>query len=52
MPAFGETTNMDHIKQTYYTSFKHLLNPSMIIPKGPAIDFTTLHNRRGKGHEE
>jgi len=45
MPAFRDTTNMDHIKQTYYTSFKDLLNPSQIIPKGPTIDLLSPHNR-------
>ncbi|WP_428622363.1 glutathione S-transferase family protein [Sedimenticola sp.] len=37
-PGIAETVNMDHIKTHYYAS--HLfLNPTGIIPKGPAIDF-------------
>jgi len=29
---------MDHIKRHYYLSHRHL-NPSGIVPKGPALEF-------------
>jgi putative glutathione S-transferase len=39
IPAFGETTDFDHIKRHYYETHRHL-NPSGIVPKGPAISWT------------
>jgi putative glutathione S-transferase len=39
IPAFGGTTNFDHIKRHYYTTHPHL-NPSRIVPDGPLIDWT------------
>jgi putative glutathione S-transferase len=39
IPAFGETTDFDHIKRHYYKTHRHL-NPSGIVPKGPAISWT------------
>ena len=44
VPGITETVNMDHIKQHYYTSHANI-NPTGIIPVGPAIDFTTAHKR-------
>lgn len=44
VPGIAETVNMGHIKQHYYTSHANI-NPTRIIPIGPAIDFTTAHNR-------
>lgn len=44
VPGIAETVNMAHIKQHYYTSHANI-NPTRIIPIGPAIDFTTAHNR-------
>ena len=44
VPGIAETVNMDHIKQHYYTSHANI-NPTGIIPVGPAIDFTTAHKR-------
>lgn len=44
VPGIAETVNMTHIKQHYYTSHANI-NPTRIIPVGPAIDFTTAHNR-------
>ena len=38
------TVNFDHIKRHYYTSHPKI-NPSGIIPKGPALDFTEPHGR-------
>lgn len=43
-PGVGETVNLDHIKRHYYGSHTHL-NPSGIVPKGPALDFTRPHDR-------
>jgi glutathionyl-hydroquinone reductase len=39
IPAFGETTDFDHIKRHYYETHRHL-NPYGIVPKGPAISWT------------
>jgi len=35
VPGVAQTVNMDHIKRHYYMSHRHL-NPSGIVPKGPA----------------
>lgn len=40
----AETVNMDHIKTHYYGSHKSI-NPTGIVPQGPDIDFTAVHNR-------
>jgi len=37
VPGVAETINMDHIKRHYYLSHRHL-NPSGLVPKGPAPD--------------
>jgi putative glutathione S-transferase len=47
-PGFGETTNFDHIKRHYYQTHEQL-NPSRIVPKGPAIDWTAPHDRQRLG---
>jgi putative glutathione S-transferase len=44
IPAFGETTNFDHIKRHYYVTQRNI-NPSGVVPKGPAIDWTAAHDR-------
>ncbi|RKS71701.1 putative glutathione S-transferase [Actinomadura pelletieri DSM 43383] len=44
IPAFGETTDFDHIKRHYYLTHPHI-NPSGIVPKGPFLDWTAPHNR-------
>lgn len=36
--GIGETVDLDHIKRHYYGSHVHL-NPSGIVPAGPALDF-------------
>jgi glutathionyl-hydroquinone reductase len=46
VPAFGETTNLDHIKRHYYGTHPHI-NPSGVVPKGPLIDWTAPHGRDG-----
>jgi putative glutathione S-transferase len=38
MPAFRESTNVDHIKRHYYMTHPHL-NPSRIVPDGPLLDW-------------
>jgi len=44
VPGIAETVNLFHIKRHYYAS--HVtINPTRIVPKGPALDFSTPHNR-------
>lgn len=43
-PGFGDTTNVDHIKRHYFGTHE-MLNPSRIVPLGPAIDLTAPHGR-------
>lgn len=38
------TVNMDHIKRHYYYTHDDI-NPTRIVPIGPALDFTTPHGR-------
>lgn len=44
LPGIKQTVNMEHIKQHYYYSHDSI-NPSRIVPKGPALDFDQPHNR-------
>ena len=44
IPAFGETTNFDHIKRHYYVTQRNI-NPSGVVAKGPAVDWTAPHGR-------
>ena len=44
MPSIAPTCDLDTYKQGYY-SISELRNPLGIVPKGPAIDFTTSHGR-------
>ncbi|MQA86507.1 MAG: glutathione S-transferase family protein [Streptosporangiales bacterium] len=43
-PGFGDTTDFDHIKRHYYGTHGNL-NPSRIVPKGPAIDWSSPRDR-------
>ncbi len=44
VPGVAETVNLDHIKTHYYRS--HLtINPTGIVPAGPALDFAAPHGR-------
>lgn len=43
-PGIAETVNMAHIKRHYYWSHP-TINPTRIIPQGPAIDYTLPHDR-------
>jgi putative glutathione S-transferase len=45
----AETVNMDHIKRHYYGSQRHV-NPTGIVPVGPALDFTAPHDRARFGN--
>lgn len=40
----AETVNMAHIKHHYYGSHRSI-NPTGIVPNGPALNFTTPHDR-------
>lgn len=42
----AETVHFSHIKGHYYQSHK-TINPTGIVPVGPAIDFTAPHHRAG-----
>jgi len=42
--GFGETTEMDHIKEHYYTTHPDV-SPKRIVPTGPDPDFETPHDR-------
>jgi putative glutathione S-transferase len=44
VPGVPETVNIDHIKRHYYASMLHI-NPSGIVPLGPALDFEARHDR-------
>ncbi|MFW5939545.1 MAG: glutathione S-transferase family protein [Halolamina sp.] len=43
-PGVAETVNLDHITRHYYVSHGDI-NPTRIVPMGPAIDFTEPHDR-------
>jgi putative glutathione S-transferase len=43
-PGIAETVSMDHIKRHYYGSQRHV-NPTGIVPLGPALDFAAPHDR-------
>ena len=43
-PGIAETVSFEHIKNHYYGSHK-TINPTGIVPKGPAQDFTAAHDR-------
>lgn len=44
VPGVAETVNMLHIKHHYFGSHE-TINPTRIVPKGPALDFTGAHDR-------
>ena len=43
-PAFGGTANFDHIK-SHYLGTHPRLNPSLIVPAGPLLDWQAPHHR-------
>jgi len=44
VPGVAETVNLTHIKRHYYESHE-TINPTRIVPKGPAIDYARPHDR-------
>jgi glutathionyl-hydroquinone reductase len=40
----AETVNLEHIKRHYFMSHP-TINPTRIVPKGPALDFSAAHQR-------
>jgi putative glutathione S-transferase len=44
VPGIAETVNIDHIKRHYFMSMLQL-NPSGIVPLGPALEFAAKHDR-------
>jgi putative glutathione S-transferase len=43
-PGIAETVNFDHIKRHYYITHGDI-NPTRIVPIGPALDLTRPHGR-------
>ncbi len=43
-PGIAGTVNIAHIKQHYFGSHP-MINPTLIVPIGPQLDFTSPHNR-------
>src|SRR5204863_219871 len=43
-PSIAETVNFDHIKRHYYMT-QTAINPTRIVPIGPALDLTKVHRR-------
>jgi len=43
-PGITNTVNFDHIKRHYYMTHTQI-NPTRIVPIGPAFDLTKPHNR-------
>lgn len=48
VPGVAETVNLDHIKRHYFISHPHI-NPTRIVPQGPALDFLAPHGRDAVG---
>ena len=46
--SVAETVNFDHIKRHYYMTHDHI-NPTRIVPIGPALDLNAPHGRGGTG---
>lgn len=44
LPGIADTVDMDHIKGHYYYSHD-MINPTRVIPLGPAMDFDAPHGR-------
>jgi glutathionyl-hydroquinone reductase len=43
-PSIKKTVNLQHIKQHYYYSHE-MINPTRIVPAGPALDLDSPHGR-------
>ncbi|WP_407333295.1 glutathione S-transferase family protein [Enterovibrio sp. 27052020O] len=50
MPGIADTVHIDHIKAHYYGSHE-TVNPTRIVPIGPALDFVTPHGREQIGNQ-
>lgn len=48
IPAFGDTTDFDHIKRHYYMTHP-TINPSRVVPEGPILDWEQPHGRNRLG---
>lgn len=48
VPGVSDTVRFDHIKRHYYGSHA-TINPTGIVPKGPALDLDEPHGRDGLG---
>ena len=46
VPGVADTVDFDHIKQHYYGSHD-TINPTRIVPNGPALDLDAPHGRGG-----
>ncbi len=49
-PGFGDTVDFDHIKRHYYMTHDKL-NPTRLVPKGPAMDWLAPHDRARAGQK-
>ncbi|KKX29559.1 glutathione S-transferase family protein [Rhizobium sp. LC145] len=47
-PGVAETCNLHHIRNHYYQSHRNI-NPTGIVPAGPAFDLDAPHGREGLG---
>uniref|UniRef100_UPI003A85B9BB glutathione S-transferase C-terminal domain-containing protein n=1 Tax=Marinospirillum sp. TaxID=2183934 RepID=UPI003A85B9BB len=43
-PGIAQTVNFEHIKGHYYQSHTQI-NPTQVVPQGPALDLLTPHGR-------
>lgn len=43
-PGIGETVKFDHIKKNYYGNMVKI-NPTRVVPIGPALDYSRPHDR-------
>jgi putative glutathione S-transferase len=48
VPKVRETVNMDHIKRHYYMTHPQI-NPTRVVPIGPALDYDEPHGREALG---
>ena len=48
LPGIAETVNFDHIKRHYYYTHDDI-NPTRIVPIGPALDLSKPHGREALG---
>ncbi len=45
LPGVADTVNFEHIKTHYYVSHT-TINPTQVVPAGPAIDYHSAHGRK------